>query len=163
MNDKELLDNLDCKKISARKIKIPFSSLELEPYKPSFFEAEVGEPYYSGKRSRGEIKCRKVLEKYFNKEFHCYRPDWLNYNGYNLELDLFNPELGLACEYHGIQHYIYPSRFIKKKANFIAQLRRDLYKLSVCKKMGIYVLVVPYVLPCREIKQYIKTKLEEIK
>jgi hypothetical protein len=63
------------------------------------------------------------------------RPDWLNYNGNNLELDLFNPELGLVCEYHGRQHYEYPSRFIKKKANFIAQLRRDLYKLDTCKSL----------------------------
>jgi len=42
MNDKELLESLTCWKISAKKITIPFSSLELDPYKPSFFEAKVG-------------------------------------------------------------------------------------------------------------------------
>jgi len=149
MNDKELLESLKCQKISARKIRVPFSSPELDPYNPSFFEAKVGV-----RKSKGELVCKQVLEEYYNKKFDCYQPDWLKYNGNNLELDLFNPKFRLVCEYHGVQHWIYPSRFIKKKANFIAQLRRDLFKLSVCKKMGIFVLVAPYI--CKDIKHYIQ-------
>jgi len=73
MNDKELLDSLKCQKISARKIRIPFLSLELDPYKPSFFEAQVGEPYSSSVRKiKGEQECKQVLEEYYNKKFHCY-------------------------------------------------------------------------------------------
>jgi len=94
---------------------------EFDPFKPMFFKAKVGEPYISDKRSKGEREYKRVLEEYDGKRFECYRPYWLNYNGNNLELDLFNPEFGLACEYHGRQHYEYPSRFIKKKANLIKE------------------------------------------
>jgi len=161
MKDQELLESLKYERVSARKIRIPINSLEMEPFKPTFFKAVVGEPYSSGKRkSKGELECKKVLESYYAKKFECYRPDWLNYKGYNLELDLFNPELGLACEYHGKQHYEYPSRFIKKKALFLNQLRRDLFKLEKCKELGIFILVVPH--ECKKIKEYIETKLEQI-
>jgi len=73
MNNKELLESLKCQKISARKIRIPFSSLELDPYKSSFFEAKVGEPYSSGvRKSKGELVCKEELEEYYNKKFDCY-------------------------------------------------------------------------------------------
>jgi len=66
MNNKELLESLKYQKISARKIRIPFSSLELDPYK-------VGEPYSSGvRKSKGELVCKQVLEEYYSKKFHCY-------------------------------------------------------------------------------------------
>jgi len=72
MEDKELLEYLKYKKISARQIRIPFSSLELNPFKPTFFKAKVGEPYVSDKRrSKGEQECKRVLEEYYGKKFEC--------------------------------------------------------------------------------------------
>jgi len=67
MNNKELLDSLKCLKISAPKIRIPFLSLELDPHKPAFFEAQVGEPYSSGvRKNKVERECKQVLEEYIS-------------------------------------------------------------------------------------------------
>jgi len=77
MSNKELLDSLKCQKISAQKIRIPFLSLELDPYKPSFFEAQVGEPYSSGlRKSKGEQEFKQVLEEYYNKKFKLTKVQW---------------------------------------------------------------------------------------
>jgi len=124
------------------------------------FNTPVGSPYYmKGKKSKGEQECKAALEEYFNKEFNCYKPDFICCKK-NLELDLFNPELGIACEYHGKQHYQYPSRFIKKKKVFLDQLRRDLYKLYTCKQLGIYVITVPYT--CNRIREFIFERLDKV-
>jgi len=55
MKNQEFLESAKYEKMSARKIRIPIFSLEMEPFKPTFFEALFGEPYNSGKRrSKGE-------------------------------------------------------------------------------------------------------------
>ena len=61
------------------------------------------------KYSKGETECRKVLEKLFRKTFPNERPDFMfNSNtNHNLELDMYNRDLRLACEYNGIQHSKY--------------------------------------------------------
>ena len=57
-------------------------------------------------RKLNETRCREYLEKFFNKPFPTIRPDWLKYpkTNKNLELDMYNAELKLACEYDGVQH-----------------------------------------------------------
>jgi len=72
-----------------------------------------------------------------------------------LKLDIFNPELRIACEYQGKQHHIYLSQFIKKKKDFINLLRRDLYKWQLCKELGMHLITVPYTLQLKEIKNFI--------
>ena len=60
------------------------------------------------KDSKGEIECRKVLEEIFNRPFKKHRPNFLNNpvtgGMFNLELDCYNDDIGLALEYNGIQH-----------------------------------------------------------
>ena len=55
--------------------------------------------------SKGELKCRQFLNKYFNKPFikvrNLYNPVTHQY----LELDCYNEDLKLAVEYQGQQHY----------------------------------------------------------
>jgi len=63
------------------------------------------------KDSKGELECRRVLQETFKKPFHKDRPDFLRNpvtgGNFNLELDCYNPELKLAVEYSGQQHYKY--------------------------------------------------------
>ena len=86
--------------------------------------------------SKGEIECRRVLEKIFNKKFNKIRPDFLKNpvtgNNFNLELDCYNEELKLAVEYQGCQHYKYTPYFHKNKESFYNQKYRDLFKRQKC-------------------------------
>ncbi len=160
MPEQDLLEYVNYERHSSRRFSIPEYSLEIEPFSPTFSHKLEERPYSPrGKKSKGELQCKEVLEEYFGKPFMTYRPNFIK-DKRNLELDLFNPQLGIACEYHGKQHYQYPSRFIKKKKLFVAQLRRDLYKLYLCKNLGIYVIVVPFT--CKDIKEFILNKLESL-
>jgi hypothetical protein len=107
--------------------------------------------------SKGEEECKNALELIYGKPFIHTRP--CEFHG--LELDLFNRKLGIACEYHGKQHYIFPSRFIKRKKNFVEQIRRDLLKRAICERLGIILIVVPYTVTINEIRGYIEKTLVE--
>ena len=67
--------------------------------------------------SKGEIECRTVLENIFKRPFRKKRPSFLENkalnNGLNLEIDCYNEELKLGCEYNGRQHYKFTPFFIK--------------------------------------------------
>jgi hypothetical protein len=47
------------------------------------------------------------------------------------------------------------------KEEFINQMRRDKLKTSLCDKLGIYLIVVPYTVPHEEIPAYIVSLLPE--
>jgi hypothetical protein len=109
------------------------------------------------KYSKGEQKCREVLEEMYKKPFGCVRPDFLKNpeTGKNLELDCYNDELKIGLEYNGIQHYRWPNYTNQTKEQFVQQLRRDKYKDEVCAANGIYLIKVPYNVPLNKIKEYI--------
>lgn len=111
--------------------------------------------------SSGEAECKRVLEKYFNKPFHKYRPNFLNnpITDNNLELDCYNEEVGLAVEYNGAQHYKYTPYFHKSKEAFHNQQYRDYIKRDLCKKNGIRLIEVPYTVKVHDIENYILGKL----
>jgi hypothetical protein len=56
-----------------------------------------------------------------------------------MELDIFYPELKLAFEYHGKQHY---TTFYR--GNLEEQQKRDSEKIEACEKKNITLIVVPY-------------------
>src|SRR5579885_1122723 len=106
----------------------------------------VIEKPYVDKTSKPEKKCRRILQRLFDKEFPCVRPDFL-YNpltGKNLELDMYNEELGLAVEYNGKQHYQFLPLFHKNTRAFEYQQHRDEWKAKKCKEMGIILVTIPY-------------------
>lgn len=109
--------------------------------------------------SKGEIECRRVLEKIFNRPFDKSRPDFLNNpvtgGNFNLELDCFCPELRLACEYSGQQHYKFVPYFHKNKEAFLNQKYRDQLKKEWCTKNGINLIEVPYTVKIPDIEKYI--------
>jgi hypothetical protein len=100
------------------------------------------------KDSAGEIRSRAFLESYFGKTFPKSRPDFMvnpvTGSRYNLELDCYNPELRLAVEYNGAQHYNYIPFFHKNKEAFYNQKYRDELKRIRCKELGIVLIEIPY-------------------
>lgn len=115
------------------------------------------------KCSKPEEICRDVLETIYNKPFPSARPDFLKNpeTGRNLELDCYNSDMKVALEYNGIQHYKWPNFTGMSREDFVKQLRRDQYKLEMCKQLGIYVITVPYNVPNNKIKNYITYYLPE--
>ena len=92
------------------------------------------------KASKGEEFVRGVFEEYFEKKFPRARPSWLRGRHKRLELDGFCKWLGVAFEYHGIQHYTV--NFLNKtKEKLRKRQLYDRYKLHKCAKLGIKLFV----------------------
>lgn len=103
--------------------------------------------------------CRKIFEElYPGYKFPMSYPRWLinPYTGHKLELDGYNEELGLAFEYNGEQHYVYPNKYHKTKEDFEHQKRRDLVKFELCNLYGVYLIVIPYTVPINGLKSFIE-------
>ena len=115
--------------------------------------------------SKGEVECRRVFEKIFKVPFPKARPDFLfnEVTGQNLELDMFNPHLKIACEYNGKQHYHFNKWMHNNShAKFYNQQYRDNMKRDVCKKLGIHLIEVPYTVKIPEIEEFIISKLKTL-
>lgn len=118
------------------------------------------------KESKGELECRRVLEKIFKKPFPKIRPDFLRNpvtgGDHNLELDMYCPTLNLAVEYSGVQHYKYVPYFHKNKEAFHNQKYRDELKRRMCRDYGINLIEVPYTVKIDEIEKYLTRQLESL-
>jgi hypothetical protein len=118
---------------------------------------EYYEWYY--KFSKGkfhESLVREIMKEEFNGEFPEKSPNWLG----TYRLDGFNEELKIAFEYNGEQHYIYTPFFHDTMIDFEKQKARDKEVLSLCKKNGVILLVIPYWIVVEEIRDYIKQEYE---
>ncbi len=113
--------------------------------------------------SAGEKRVRAFLEGYFNLPFGKVRPNFLenSVTGHNLELDCYNDQLKLACEYQGRQHYQYVPYFHRNKEAFYNQKYRDELKKIYCSAHGIHLLIVPYTE--KDLENYLLRKLTEIR
>ena len=93
-------------------------------------------------KAKSQMKLADILKKILGHDFiFNYRPDWLKReSGYNLEIDIFFPELKLGVEYNGEQHYR-PVRFgnyddKKAKDDFEKLVNRDMEKYDKIKRNG---------------------------
>lgn len=138
--------------------------------KPVVLNAAVYVPdwvHISKNDSKGEVECRKIMERIFNKPFKKARPDFLKNpvtgNNFNLELDCYNSELKIAVEYNGAQHYKYIPYFHKNKEAFLNQKYRDDMKRRICQEQGILLIEVPYTVAINQIADYLIKELEKNK
>lgn len=119
---------------------------------------------FPSRESKGEIECKRVLEKIFNKPFPKDRPHFLRNpvtgGNFNLELDCYNKELQLAVEYSGRQHYEYIPYFHKNKEAFTNQKYRDYMKRTMCKDNKITLIEVPYTVDIKDIESFLKKELK---
>jgi hypothetical protein len=115
------------------------------------------------RESKGEVECRRVLQYLFKRPFHKARPDFLRNpvtgGNFNLELDCFDPELKIAVEYNGVQHYKYVPYFHKNKEAFLNQKYRDTLKGKMCKEHGVTLITVPNTIKLEDIKGFIEKEL----
>lgn len=138
----------------------PQLPLNIEPEPPSTNIYDFSKIGYVSKK---EAECRKILENIYHLPFPRVRPDFLKNpeTNCNLELDGFNPDLMIAFEYNGEQHYKYPHPFHTSYDKFVNQIRRDQYKLNICDLLGIYLITVPYNVPLSRLESYIRYYLPE--
>lgn len=135
---------------------IAFSLIDYAQYKE-----DSHEPTQKQTRWKMEHKCREILQRIFHVDFPSSRPDFLKspMTGHNLELDCFNPNLKLALEYNGKQHYTYTPYFHKSKRDFYAQVHRDNWKREKCQMNGITLIEVPHHVPENKLEPFIREQL----
>jgi hypothetical protein len=111
--------------------------------------------------SRGELECRRVLEKIFKAPFPNCRPAFLysQITGQPSEIDCYNETLKLGCEYNGRQHYAFVKQFHKNYEAFKNQQYRDVIKLRACEDRGVKIISVPYTVKHQDIEAYIVNEL----
>lgn len=116
------------------------------------------------RKSKGELECRRVLEKLLKSPFPSIRPQFLQnrVTGHPLEIDCFNESLRLGCEYNGKQHYEYTKAFHKNYEAFRNQQYRDDMKYRACEDAGIKLIIVPYSIQHDQIENYIRDKLQSL-
>jgi len=137
---------------------------------PAYYQNKVLQsmepPRQNVKKSRGEAEVHASLERIFQKPFYHGRPNFLKNpitKNYNLELDCYNSEIGLAVEYNGEQHYKYIPFFHQNKEAFKNQLYRDELKRRMCKDAGVVLLEVPYTVPIKDIESFLKNIINKYK
>jgi hypothetical protein len=101
-----------------------------------------------------------VLQEAFpNKLFErTRREEWLA----GLELDGYNPELRLAFEYQGVQHFRRIPHFHRTTDAFDAQLTRDALKAELCQDEEVTLLAIPYTIKHADLRIYVRELLEEL-
>jgi len=83
-----------------------------------------------------------------------HRPDWLQ----GLELDIFIPDLGLALEYQGQQHF-HPVEAWGGEEALIDLQERDQRKASICEDRGVTLITFDYTEPL--IRGYVKKRIQD--
>jgi len=94
-----------------------------------------------GAKSTGETMLCQVVRRLYpgSRVVRRYRPPFLG----GMELDVFLPELGLALEYQGEQHYVPVPHFGGEAA--LRDLRaRDTRKALLCRQAGIVLVAIRY-------------------
>ena len=117
------------------------------------------------KDSKGELECRRVLQKLFNKPFNSCRPDFLRNpvtgGNFNLEIDCYEHGMRLGVEYNGVQHYKYNSFMHQNnRAKFTNQKYRDDMKRRICREKRINLIEVPYTVKINDIEGFLVEKLK---
>lgn len=113
--------------------------------------------------NKAEEECRAIFQKTFRASFPPVRPDFLKSpkTGRNLEIDIYNDDLKIACEYNGPQHYKYFPMWHKTKNDFYSQVKRDDWKRRKMKEHGIRLIEVPYWIKSNRLEEYIKGELRK--
>jgi hypothetical protein len=117
------------------------------------------------KDSKGEVECRRVLQRIFNRPFDKIRPNFLNNpvtgGNFNMELDCYDDGLKLGVEYDGRQHAEYTPFFHKNKEAFYNQQYRDELKKRMCKDNGVTLINIPHTVKHDDIEYYLMKELHK--
>lgn len=107
--------------------------------------------------------CRAILELITGARFLKVRPLWLrNERGNVMELDGYAPELKLAFEYQGLQHYKWERFFHESVSAFNERQANDVVKQRLCRERGITLLQVPYFIPHPKLQRFLENSLRRL-
>lgn len=113
--------------------------------------------------SLGEAECRRVLQSYYGLQFPKVRPAFLKNEALSskrpLELDCYNEDLKIACEYDGRAHAEYSRWFHRNEEAFETQRYRDWMKDKLCEENGVHLIRVPHTVKFKDIEMYIMERL----
>lgn len=109
-----------------------------------------------GERWTSETLLFQIVCKLFpnHRVLRHHRPDWLQ----GLELDIFLPDLQLAIEYQGQQHY-HPIDAWGGEQALLGLQRRDVRKARICERRGITLISVKYTEPLTQ--EHIRNRVDE--
>ena len=142
-----------------RSIRTVSSTQSTRPSAPKYFFTDISAALAQKRKneSNGEAICRAAFQAIYQLPFSSVRPNFLKNpeTGRNLELDGYNEELGIAFEYNGKQHYVFPNCWHTTRDVFDAQIRRDIFKHEVCRRAGITLIPIPYTIPHVQLYDYI--------
>lgn len=86
---------------------------------------------------------------------------WLHSpKGSPLQLDRYYPDLNIAFEYNGRQHYEFNPYMHKNRAAFEYLRKCDLAKRRECKERGVTLITIKYTK--RITKEYLLNRLEQL-
>ena len=107
--------------------------------------------------------CRGIFEALFQTSFSKARPDWLKNERDNwMELDGYSEELGIAFEYHGIQHYEFNPFFHNEKVSFVQRKKDDRRRAELCRTRGIRLFEIPYTVCHEDIEAFVRAASREM-
>jgi hypothetical protein len=105
--------------------------------------------------SLGEASARYIAEAVVGQRFFKVRVPGLRGHGrYPLELDIYNPDLQLAIEHHGEQHYS-PMKHWGGAEQLRKIKERDKQRRRGCKKLGIELIEVRSLREKTSVEDYI--------
>jgi hypothetical protein len=111
-----------------------------------------------------ERLCRYFIEEITGFSFPKSRPKWLiNSVGNQMELDGFSSELSIAFEHNGEHHYRKLSHFQRREESLERRKKDDKLKVTLCRKNGVELVVIPYTIEEKSLPKYIYTALKKIK
>lgn len=111
--------------------------------------------------STREEVMRRTVSALCGRPFLKVRPEFLRNINTNrcLELDAYNEELKLGCEFNGIQHYKPLNPYHITEADFETQQHRDRLKAELCIRHGVRLIVVPYTVHKESIHRFLRFQL----
>ncbi len=90
-----------------------------------------------------ERLCREILEFKLGRPFPKTRPSWLvNSRGHRMEFDGYAPQLHVAFEFHGQQHFQTNSKFTPTDESLRQRITDDDSKRTICIRRGIRLIEI---------------------
>jgi len=133
----------------------------IPPVPPVYLKSPTDKGQFSSIGERHTIESLQLIFPGYS--FKKVRPNWLKNpkTGRNLELDGYCPELKIAAEYNGQQHYVWPNFTKMSYQEFLQQVERDRLKLEICQNLKICLIRIPYTVPLNRIPLAVYSKLLE--
>jgi hypothetical protein len=124
---------------------------------------EYKKPEICTKNDIGQLISSRTMETIYGVPFNSETPDWLIHPETNekLELQAFNSDLKIAIEYKDENHYKFPNSINKNYQEFVEENKKNRFKIDLCDKHGVYLIIVPYNVSDDKIPKFIMSHLPE--